>query len=806
MALSQDVRHAFRQLRRRPLFTSIAVLTLAIGMGVNAVAFTVVNGILFRGGFTTVGAGTGRILTTPGSDESGNASIEEYRRFAEGTRGALEVAAEGRLSVNWQHDGTTSTVYVLFVSPNYFDLVATRPLAGSIRVAPPSSAPAAVVIGERFWRRALHAASPAGLTLRLNNVDVAVAGILPDSFTGPAGLYSPDVWLPLDAVADFRTSAALQQRDTRWLFVMGRLQPGVMLAEAQGRVEAAAAAMTRDWPETHRQRGARYRLFARDSGELRGITIASGIAMGVIGLVLLLACFNVANLLLARAVERERDMGVRAALGASAGRLVRLVITEGFLIAALAGGAALLLASWTRSFVGSFAIPIEEPQHIEMTPDLTVMAFIAGLVLVAGVLPGLWPALASARVDVLRVLGSQGANAAGGRPSRMRRWLVGAQIAGSTVFLAIAALFVQSYGYLSVYSYGFDHDRLAVAQFDPTSAGYGPERAELFARALLERVRALPGVADAALADYVPFFIGFSRQTAVSPAARRCEPGGSDGCARYTTFAVGPGYFRTLGIRLISGREFADGAAPEVILNEPLARLLWPDGPALGRTLRIGEGDRATTVVVAGVTAPAHTRGLDSTQPTLYVPLGGAAFGRGLSVVARTAGDPALLVRPMRDAAQALGSDLALEHVKTMRERMAVQLWPFRTVSWLFSICGTLALVLATSGLAGVVMHAVQRRRREFGVRMAIGATPRDLAVDVLRGSAGLLLPGLVAGTLLAAVGARLMRVALIGVNPLDPVTYGAVALIECVVVIAASLGPALRAAHADPLVALRSD
>jgi len=414
-------------------------------------------------------------------------------------------------------------------------------------------------------------------------------------------------------------------------------------------------------------------------------------------------------------------------------------------------------------------------------------------------------------VDVLRVLGSQGANAAGGRPSRMRRWLVGAQIAGSTVFLAIAALFVQSYGYLSGSSYGFDHDRLVVAQFDPASAGYGPERAELFARALLARVRALPGVGDAALADSAPFFIGYGRQMAVSPAGQRCESGGNDGCARYTTFAVGPGYFRTLGVTLLSGREFAEAAPAEVILNEPLARLLWPDGSALGRTLHIGEGDRTTTVTVAGVTAPAHTRGLDRTQPTLYVPLhhrpiGGSAFERGLSVVARTAGEPALLVRPMRDAAQALGSDLALESVKTMRERMAVQLWPFRTVSWLFSICGTLALVLATSGLAGVVMHAVQRRRREFGVRMSIGATPRDLAADVLRGSAGLLLPGLAAGLLLAAAGARLMRVALIGVNPLDPSIYAAVALIECAVVIAASLGPALRAARVDPLVGLRSD
>jgi predicted permease len=805
--LLQDLRHAVRQLRRKPLFTLTAVLTLAIGMGVNAVAFTVVNGVLFRGSARSAMPGVGRISTTPGGDEGGYASLEEYRRLTAGTRGALEVAAEGRLAVSWRHDGTTETAYALFVSPEYFAMVNARPIAGRIDVAPASRGAAAVVIGERFWRRKLSAASPAGLTLRLNNTDVAVAGVLPDSFTGPAGLYSPDVWLPLDALDAFHTSPALSKRDTRWLFVMGRLASGVTLAEAQGRVDAVAAAMAREWPETHRQRGARFHLFGDGNGERRGLTIASGIAMGIIGVVLLLACFNVANLLLARAVERERDMGIRSALGASAGRLVRLVIAEGFLIAVLAGAAALVLAYWTQSLVGSFAIPIEEPQHVELGPDATVIGFIALLVVVAGVLPGLWPALAAARVDVLRVLGSQGANAAGGRPSRMRRWLVGAQIAGSTVFLAIAALLAQSYGRLSVTDYGFDHDRLVVAQFEPASVGYDAGRSRRYADALLARARALPGVTDAALADNVPFFIGYDRMTAVSSTGVRCEDGAAAGCARYATLTVGPGYFRTIGVALTAGREFADDtSAAEVIVNEPLARLHWPDGRGPGQTLRIGEGDRAQTVTVVGITAHTHTRGLDREQPTLYVPLGRAAFEGGLSLVARTAGSPDLLVRPVRDAAQALGPDVALTELKTMRERMAVQLWPFRTVSWLFSICGALALILAASGLASVVIHAVARRMREFGVRVSIGATPRDLAVEVLRGSAGLLLPGLAAGTLIAAVTARLIRVALIGVNPLNPVTYLAVAVLECAIVVAASIGPALRAARVDPLVALKTD
>ncbi len=800
----QDLRHAVRQLWRRPVFTLTAVLTLAIGIGVNAVAFTVVNGVLFRGWAVSTGNDLGRVATIPGGDEGGHASLEEYRRLADATRGALDVAAEGRLSVAWRHDGTTEAAWVLFVSSNYFSMVNAKPLAGRIDVAPAAGGPPSVVIGERFWRRKLNAVSPAGLTLRLNNIDVAVAGVLPDSFTGPSGMYSPDVWLPLDGLTHFNTSPALLERDTRWLFVMGRVTPGMSVPQVQGHVDAAAAAMAHDWPDTHRQRGARFFLFGEKNRELRGIQVAAGIVMGIIGLVLLLACFNVANLLLARAVERERDIGIRAALGAGTARLVRLVLMEGVAIAGLAGVIACLLARWTQSLVGSFAIPIEEPQHVNLSPDATVLGFIVVVVIVAGVLPGLWPALAAARVDVRRVLGSLGAGAESGKPSRMRRGLVGAQIVGSTVFLAIAALAAQSYGRLSVTNYGFDHDQLVAAEFEPASHGYDAERSERFARALLARVRALPGVADAALADRLPFFIGMDRLTPVSSTGAPCE---ADGCPTFPTMAVGPGYFRTMGIPLVAGHEFEDGgSATDVIVNQPLARLQWPDGQGLGRTLRIGERHRGITVTVIGITAKTHTRGLNRETPSLYVPVGRQEFEGGLSLVARGAVPPETLVRPFQDAALATDPDVSLLSLKTMRERMAVQLWPFRTVTWLFSICGGLALVLATTGLAGVVIHAVNRRMREFGVRVSVGATPRDLVYEVLRSSAGLLLPGLVLGVLLAAGIARLLQVAFISVNVLNPLTYGAVALLECAIVIAASIGPALRAARVDPLVALKAE
>jgi predicted permease len=801
MSLVDDLRLSIRQLSRRPLFTATAVLTLAIGIGVNAVAFTVVNGVLFKRTPIAVAGDAGRILTTPAGDEDGLASLTEYERFEDAARGTLDAAAEGRLSMAWRHDGTTDTAWVLFVSPRYFPLLDARPIAGQAIVGRASDGAASVVIGERFWRRRLNAASLAGLTLRLNDTIASVAGVLPESFTGPAGIYSPDVWLPLEDVALFSTSPALQRRDHRWLFVFGRVQRGATIPEVEARVEAAAAAMAREWPESHRQRGARFRPFSERNSELRGLSAAAAIAMGVIGLVLLLACFNVANLLLARAVERERDMAVRAAVGASAARLMRLVVVDGLLIALLAGGAALVVSSWTQALVGTFAIPIEQPQFIDLAPDATVVGFVALLVLVAGVLPGVWPAVAVSRVDVVRALGSQGGASAGGRPSPLRQWLVAAQITGSTAFLAVAALFAQSHGNLSLADLGFARDRLVVAEFEPASHGYDADRSGRYVSALAARVRALPGIVDVAVGDRAPFFIGFGRRTPVSPAGSACEAGA---CPAHATMAVGPGYFQTMGIGMAAGREFDSDHAGGVIINQPLAALHWPDGRGVGETLRIGDEGRLATVI--GITARSHTRGLDREEPTLYVPLSREHFDGHLTLVARTSMPPDGLVRTLAEAAQAVDPRVSMLSVKTMEQRMAVQLWPFRTLSWLFSVCGTLALLLAVVGLAGVVIHAVNRRAREFGVRMSIGATPRDLVLDVLRSGAALMWPGLVAGALLAAAAARLVHAAFVGVDVLNPFTYLAVVALEGLVVIAACIGPALRASRVDPLVALRSE
>jgi predicted permease len=803
MSTLQDLKLAIRQLARRPWFALSGVLTLGIGMGVNAIAFTVVNGLLFKHSEIRDSDDLGRLATTPGGEEGGYASLEEYRRFQAATRGAVELAAEGRLSLAWRRGATTEPAWVLFVSPNYFSMLPVEPIAGRVDVSPGANRPPSVVVGERFWRRKLASAAISGLTLRLNNVDVGVAGVMPESFTGPSGLYSPDVWLPLGDLALFRTSASLQKTDYRWLFLMGRLAPGSSVPEVQGRLDTAVSAMAKEWPASHRERGARFRLFKEGNAERRAIGSAAMVVMGLIGMVLLLACFNVATLLLARAVERERDMGLRAALGAGALRLTRLVLTEGVVLASLAGVMAVALARWTQALVGSVALSIDQPQHIDLTPDGTVIGFVLLLVVVAGVLPGLWPATMAVRVDLVRVLGAPGGQSAGGRPSPMRRWLVRAQVVGSTAFLAMAVLFAQSYGRLSIADLGFASDRLLIAEFEPAAHGYDAEGAQRYAEALTARVGALPGVAAVALADRAPFFIGFEHLTPVSSAGNACR---ADKCPSYATMAVGPGYFRTMGIALAGGREFeaGRGGSEQAIVNGPLARDLWQEGRGIGQTIRIGEREEPVTVV--GVTTRTQTRGLEREQPTLYVPVGPDQFPSSLTLIVRTAMPPEELIRPVREAAMAIDPNVPLWSLRTMRERVDIQLWPFRTLSWLFWTCGLLALALTTVGLTAVVVHAVNQRRREFGVRMSLGARRGDIVLEVLRSSAILLAPGLVIGILLAAVGAHVAQAAFVGVDVLNPLSYALVATAESVIVGLACLWPALKASRADPLTVLRAE
>ncbi|MGE3276681.1 MAG: FtsX-like permease family protein [Vicinamibacterales bacterium] len=795
-ALLHDLRLALRQLSRRPGFAAIAVLTLAVGMGVNTVAFGVVNGLLLKGFTTAAGPGVGRLKTTPTGDENGYASLPEYSRFEEATRGRADLAAEGRLALAWRHDGETDTAWGLLVSPGYFGLVPVEPVAGVNQVTGGRGRPLSAVVGERYWRQRLAAAPLAGLTLNLNGVDVAVTGVLPEAFTGPGGIYAPDVWLPLEGVPELALSPSLRARDSRWLFLLARPSPGVPPAALDAAAAVAADGMARDWPGTHTGRGAHYVPPGAIDGELGGLRTAAAVAMAVIGLVLLLACFNVATLLLARAADREREMGIRAALGAGGPRLLRMALAEGLLLSMLAGVLTLLLAWWTSALVGTFAIPTDQPQHIDLSPDGRIVVFVLVLVLAAGLLPAIWPARRAARVDVMAAIGV-GAGAAGARTGALRRWLVTAQIAGATAFLASAVLLLQSYGVLSDADPGYDVSPLVVSEFEPAAHGLTGPRARQFAETLAERVAGQPGVTHAALAIRAPFFIGYDRQVEVRRGDAPCGPGP---CPAYPVYGVGPGFFAALGVPLASGAGFSAAGIGEVIVNESLGRQLWPEGSPVGELVRLGADGAMTRVV--GVVSRLHMRGLDHETPALFVPMDDAAFAGSLSLVVRGTGQAAPIADTIRTLAAELSPGVPVT-THSMEDRMAVQLWPIRTLTWLFGTCAALAVVLAVVGLAAVVLHAVSRRGREFGVRVAVGATPGALARGVLMDGVRLLLPGLGAGLLLAAAAARFGQATLVGVDLLSPLTWIGVAVTQAVIVLLACLPPAIRASRTDPVRAL---
>ncbi len=794
-----DITVAVRQLRRRPGFALLAVATLAFGMGVNAVAFTLVNGVFLRGFTAHAVPDALRVSMTPAGDDGGLLSFDEFQRYDDAVAAPVTLAAEGRLGLSWLHEGRTSYIHALAVSRDYFTLVTPPVRAGRVVVSTDGDAPT-VVIGERFWRDTLGAPSLTGLRLLLNGVQVDVSGIIAREFTGPAGTYSPDVWIPLDGLAMLRTSPVLRGTSERWLFAIARPGSSQTMAALEGQL--AAVPIARDDPRAGIAEPRS--VSVRPLGEAWSATgnRAAALVMGTIGMVLLLACFNVANQLLARAIERERDMGVRTALGASRWRLLRQMSFEGLVFASLAGIVATLLAWWTTALLTQFAPPTDTPQWVDLRPDARVMTFLVGLIAVAGVLPGLWPAITASRVDVVRALAGQG-GWSGGRPSPIRRWLVGAQVAGATAFLVLAVLFVQSFSALQSANTGMAQDDVLVAEFAPASHGYTAERAAAYVDALTARARALPGVADVAVADRAPFFLGADRSLVRWPDGGTCSA--AERCETATAFAVSAGHFRTVGARLIEGQEFSAAgvaAGSEVIVNGPLARDLSPDGAVVGRTLRLGTDGRPRTIV--GVLAPIRMRGLDREVPTVFLPLDAGVFAGDVALLLR-ASRPAALTPPLLDAAHALDPDVALR-VQTLASRLDLQLWPFRTLRLVSSVCAVLALLLAMSGLAGVVMHSVSRRAREFAVRLAVGASSQDIVGEVLKGGIRMLVPGLITGLLLAAGIARLTRAVFVGVDVLSPGAYLLVAAVQAVIVVLACLAPAVRSAQTPPLLALRQD
>jgi len=811
--LRQDLRYATRALVARPWLTSVAIVTLAVGIAVNTVVFSVINGLLLKGaapGAADVDSLTRAFTGTPDNpyDET---SYSDFRDLAAELQ-TLDLAAEGFVPLGDQRDGRVVQVWTLLISQNYFSVLGARPALGRLPDQTTDRGQPVAVVSHAFWTRRLDASPDLdGRFVVLNGRSFAVIGVLPEGFRGPGGIYVPDVWVPLTAAGVLDLPPARLGREHRWLRLVGRLRDGASLAQAQAEFGGLVERLAGAYSDVDRNRfGTVTRLTAGYPDEHRAMQAASALALGATGMVLLIACFNVAGLLLARAVDRQREMGVRASLGATRARLLRQLVTESLLLACLAGAAGLIVSIWSMGALDAFAIPAPIPQTIDLSVDLRTVGFVTILVAIGGVLPGLAPALHVSRPDLAGSLKADGMAGRGGRqPSHLRDLFLVLQIAGSTAFLSLGALFVQSYINIARADLGFDTVHAVVMTLDQQLHGYEGIRARTLFESLRERVGALPGVDAVALTSWVPFSIGRGApSTSVSADGRDCT---EVHCLSVQEVAVSPGYPAALGLEQVQGRDLraGDRDAPAAVVSQAMAVSLWPGRNPVGATFDAGLGKTRRVWHVVGVVSDIRAGAPGRPAPPLFLRMladRDAAADRSIWLVAHTAGDPRTLIEPVRNALASIDPTIPAALLEIMEDHLRLPLWQGRVLVAFFTLCGGVALLFASVGLFGVTHYVVAQRTREFGIRLALGARTWQVVAGVLRDGARVAAFGTLAGIGAAWGAAHLLRAGLVGVSPSDLTTYVGIAVAQSVVALAAGLLPARRATRIDPVSALRQD
>ncbi len=735
----QDVRFAARLLRRSPMFTAVAAASLAIGIGANTTIFTIVNGLLVRPRPGLVETGLVDVGRTQDGSGFDNMSYPNYLDYREASHSVLQDLAAFRIEPRPMSLATGDTairIYGQTVSGNYFDVLGVRPAAGRFfrpdedQVAGKSLV---AVASHKFWQ-AQFGGDPSlvGRTITLNGQAFTIVGIAPEGFTGTMVL-GPDVWVPIHASPN---QVLFTSRASVWLMGVGRLAPGVTIAQAQAALGTVAARLEHDYPDANRRKGIVVLASSAFPAQI-GLYVKGflSILMGLVGLVLLIASVNVAGMLLARAAGRRREIAVRLAIGAGRGRLVRQLLTESLLLFLMGGGAGLALAL------------------------------------------------------------------------RLRNLLVGSQIALALLLVVAAGLFLRALQSAGRIDPGFDPTNVELASLDLSLGGLDDASGQAFSRTLLDRVRALPGVESACLTvqlalDGSGFGLG-----GVAPADHPLPNGrqmlGPD------WNIVTPGFFETMGIRLVRGRAFLDrdrqGAPLVAIINETLAKQLWPGEDPIGRRLVNPQPDGAMTMEVVGVERDRKYRSLgEAPRGYIYVPLAQRYLSRVTVLVKRAGGSS--VIPALRAVLHELNPNLPIIEAQALSAYVGIGLLPQRIALSIAGSLGLVGLLLAAIGIYGVTAYTVSRRTREIGIRMALGARPGDVQRLVLAQGARLAGAGILAGLAVALVVSRLIASLLYGVGPGDPITYGAAAIVFAGMTLAASWAPARRAAAVDPMRALRDE
>ena len=813
--LFQDVRFGLRMLGKSPAFTIVAVLTLALGIGANAAIFSVVNALLLR----PLPVKDPQELVVLGVKHEGNqdahalsyADFEDYRKSSDAFR---DLAGYWANFVGLSAEGRAERVTVCYVTPNYFEFLGVNAAIGrAIRPdegLKPRTEPV-IVLGHRYWQKRFGGdRAVVGKSVNANGRAVTIVGVLPEWFHCTYALVDFDVYMPLVmAVLDKTDEPALVRRDEHRLHTLGRLKPGVTIQQAQASVEVIARQLEAQYPDTNKTVTIHVfpeNLARPEENAAAENPLVAGIFLALTLLVLLVACVNVANLQLVRATLRQKEITIRAALGAGQMRLVRQLLTESVLLALLGAVAGAAAGAWGSRLLASIPLPGDLPFHFDFSLDWRVFAYVAAIALAAGIAVGLVPAVRAARTNLSEALheGGRGVGAAGRH--RVRNLLVASQMAGTMVLLVAAGLFVRSLGNAQKADLGFDPRNVLNFTMDPAQQGYEETRTSTFFRELERRVRALPGVESASLA-FAPRMGYYNQSEYVSYEGQPLGPAERRPIAGYNN--IGLDYLRTMRIPILRGRDFTSEdtaeSRPVAIINETMAQKFWPGQDPIGRRFSTS-GAQGPYIEVVGVAKNGKYQWIfEDPAMHFYLPL--EQTFRSLRVLhVRTAAPLSTLTATILQTIRELDAELPVYDVMTMEQSLGGPngFFLIRMGALFATALGLLGLALAVVGVYGVVSYATAQRTHEIGLRMALGAHPGNILRMVLTQGLLLVLVGVGAGLLLAVGLGQLVRNLLFCVSPNDPLTFVAVALLLGAVALVACLLPARRAARVDPMVALR--
>ena len=807
--LWQDLRYGLRVLLKSPGFTIVAILTLALGIGANSTIFSWINstvlnpipGLKDTSQFAELAAGL--------ESDPNPISYPDYVDLRDQNRSLAGLVVYSLWPMDLTGNARPERVWGEFASANYFDTLGVRPFLGRtflpMEGTRPRGAPV-VVISYRLWQTHFGGnRSIIDKTVQINKRPYTVVGVTPPIFQGTQTGVRADLWIPVVMIQQFVSGNEnlLQDRSQGWMMSIGRLKPGVARGQAQADLSNLYGQIAKEYPDSHRGTtvATLYPLWRAPFGANYYLRTILFLLMAISGVVLLLACANVANLLLVRSVSRRREMAIRLSIGATRWRLVRQLLAESLILAFCGGGIAMFSTLWTAGMFGDFIPPSNVPVFMDYHADRTVLFATLAISLLTGIVFGILPALRSSSLQPVTVLKEEsGSTSSGRKKARLSSALVVAQIAMSLLLLICAGLFIRSFRLKQRFNPGFNPQGVLLETYDLGAVGYKPDAGMEFDRQLLAKLNALPGVKSAALASWIPMSMTIS-ETAVD--AEGYVPQVHESM-NMDVADVSPDYLRTMQIPLIMGREFAatdtDKSQPVAMVDEEFVRRYWTYQDAIGKKLRAN----GKWFTVVGVTANFDIADLGQhPKPFVYLPLF-QDYAPLTAIHLRGTGNPLAYVGAVHNAVHSQDADLPLSDITTLQSRIELNSTTERIGGVFVGGFGVLALILAAVGVYGVLAYTARQRAHELGIRLALGAEPRVIFALVLRQGAILALMGIAIGLAASFVLTRALTNVLFGVSPTDPLTYVGVGILLLVAALVACYIPARRAMRVDPMVALR--